>query len=367
MDGTARFTREQVILLSFISIIGNIAYIYTWMDEDTGRASWLASFAGILLIIPFSVWIFHVGESYPEGTIFDILETGLGKFVNIFISLIYIFINIAVAVAHLNMFTEMLKVFFLQYTPPWVIMACMILMGVLFLSGKIQSFARLVEILAVLGTINYFMSFMLIFPSNFHLEYIIPVFDTSLYGFIKGVVFMAGGASECLLLLMVIIRFIPDPARHFTWIVKGIVSSAIIFAAAVLIITAMMSPELAKRIAFGGVNAARLIHIGEFIQGLELFVFATYQFIAICKITMYMYCAWTASKKIFNNKKPLLHLFITSIMIFLPSVWLNSYNKAYYLAVFLAEYIILPFLILILLLASISIMIKNNRRGSVPE
>lgn len=364
MPENVKLSREQVIFICFLGTIGNIVYSHTWIDNDTDRAAWVAGLLGILLVIPFAVWIFYLGKFSPKATVFDIVETGLGKYIGRALSLVFILINIAVAVAQLNMFAEMLNVFFLQYTPTWVEMLFLILIGILFVNGGIQNFGRLVEILAILGAINYFASFIFAFPKYFKIKYVIPVFDTSIIGFLKGTIFMVGGASECLLLLMVIVRFIPDPAKHYMWAVKGIALSAVIFSSAILVIIGMMSPELAKRIAFGGVNAARLIKIGDFIQGLEIFVFGTYQFIAIGKITICMYCAWTSAKKIFNNKLPLLLLLITALMIFVPSVWLSSYNKAYLLAVALGSYIILPFSVLVLLLASISIFIKNRAKSA---
>jgi len=353
-------SREQVFFISFLGIIGNIVYIHTWIDNDVDRAAWVADLLGILLVIPFAVWIFYLGKFYPKATVFEILETGLGKLSGRALSIVFILINITVAVAQLNMFAEALNVFFLQYTPTWVEMLFLVLIGVLFVNGGIQNFGRLVEILAILGVINYFASFIFAFHKNFKIAYVIPVFDTSIIGFLKGTIFMLGGASECLLLLMIIVRFVPDPAKHYMWAVKGIALGAVVFSSAIIVINGMMSPELAKRIAFGGVNAARLIKIGEFVQGLEIFIFGSYQLIAIGKITMCMYCAWTSAKKIFNNKLALLLLLITALMIFVPSVWLSSYNKAYFLAVILGSYVILPFSVFVLLLASISIFIKNR-------
>jgi spore germination protein KB len=129
----------------------------------------------------------------------------------------------------------------------------------------------------------------------------------------------------------------------------------------------MMSPELAKRIAFGAVNAAKLIQIGDFIQGLEVFVFGSYQFLAVGKITMSIYCAWIAGKNVFTVKKPLLQLLIITLLVLIPSVGLSSYNKAFSLAVILGSYIILPFSVAILILASISIIIYKKRAGSADK
>ena len=367
MQENINLTREHVIFLAFMGIVGNIVYTHTWIDDYTDRAAWVASLVGILLVIPFAIWIFYLGKFYPKCTVFDILETGFGKFPFWTVSVIYILINIAIAVAHLNLITQMINAYFLQHTPAWVIMFFLLVIGIMFANGGIKEFARLVEILVILGLINYFSAFIFSYPKFFHIEYIIPIFDTSLNGFIKGTIFITGGASECLLLFMVLVRLIPDPAKHYMWIVIGIGLSSIIFSSAIMIILAMMSPELAERIAFGGVNASSLIRIGDFIQGLELFIFGTYQFIAIGKTTMSMYCAWTSAKKMFNIKNPLLLLLIIALMIFVPSVWLSSYNKAYFLAVFLGNYVILPFSIFILLLTSLSIVIKNKRAGSASK
>lgn len=236
-------------------------------------------------------------------------------------------------------------------------------MGAMFAKSGIGSFGRLAEILTLIGIINYFTSFIPAFPSMIHIEYIIPVFNLPFSGFVRGVVFLLGAASEYLLLLLIIVADIPDPLKHYKWVVSGIIFSSIIFSVAILIIIAMLSPEMAKRIAFGGINAARIIQTGDFLSGLELFVLGTYQFIAIGKATMCIYCAWTAAKQIFGEKREGLQIILISLLMLIPAVWINSYSKAYYIAVLLGSYVILPFCIIVLLLASIGIRIKRKRAG----
>lgn len=361
MQENIKLTREQVIFLAFMGVLGDMVYTHTWIDNDTDRAAWVAGFVGILLIIPLAVWLVYLGKDNPDSTIFDIIESSLGKFTSIPLIIIFILINVAISVAQLDMFTAMINTFFLQYTPPWIIILFITLICLMFVNGGILSFARLVELLTLVGCLNYFTTFIFVYPKFFHIEYIIPIFDISWIGFFKGVIFMTGCASECLLLLMIIVRFIPNPAKHYLWVVVGIIFSAVIFSFAIFIIIAMMGSELAKRIAFGGVNAAKLIEMGEFIQGLEIFIFGTYQFIAIGKVFMCMYCIWSALIKMFNYRIPRILLGISSLMIYIPSVWLASYNRAYYLAVAVEGYILLPFSLLILVLASLSIKVKKRK------
>lgn len=365
MKTNVTITREQVLFLTLIGIIGNIVYCHTWIDNDTDRAAWVACLLGIFLITPFAVWILFLGKYQPHSTVIDMIETGLGKFSLWIIGILYIFTNIAVAAAQLNMFTEMMNVFFLPFTPPWIIMLTIILLCTIFVNSEIVTFGRTVEILGAFALINYFFSFIFALPNEFHLYYVLPVFDTSFGGLLKGTLFIMGSASECLLLLIIIVKFIPDSEKHYSWVIKGIGLSAVIFAVAVMVIMGTMSPELAKRISFGGVNAAKLIQIGEFLRGLEVLICGSYQYIALGKISVCLYCIWTTAKKMMNNKKSGLLLLLSAFIILAASMWITSYNKAYFLGVFLGSYILLPFSVFVLLVASLSIKIKNKKSGSV--
>lgn len=165
MKEEIKLTREQVASFAFLGIIGNVVYSHTYIDDFADRAAWLAALAGILLLIPFAVWILYLGGKHSGCTIFDILGKGIGKIPAGIACIIFIFINAAVAAVQLNMFTEMLKVFFLQLTPGIVIMAFIVLMGAMFAKSGIGSFGRLAEILTLIGIINYFTSFIPAFPS----------------------------------------------------------------------------------------------------------------------------------------------------------------------------------------------------------
>ena len=358
-------TREQVVFLIFIGALGNMVYSHTWIDDETDRAAWVAAFAGILLVIPLAVWLLFLGKKQPARTVFDILETGLGSIPCTAICILYIFLNIGLAVAMLNMFAQLLKSFFNMFTPSWAIMSFLVAMAVIFVNGGLKAFARTAELLTTLGMLNYFVSFANAFPRFVHFNYVWPIFDTTLIGFAKGTLFMTGAAAECLLLLMVIVAYIPSPGKRYMWAAFSIGSCAVIFSSAILVIIAMMGPELAKRIAFGGVNAAKIIQVGDFLRGLEVFIFGTYQFIAIGKVTICLYCAWAAGKKMLCNWKPGLQLISFAAIILGTSLWLNSYSKAYRLAVLLDGYVILPFSLFVLFLASASIWLIRKETGSI--
>ncbi|NLL05322.1 MAG: GerAB/ArcD/ProY family transporter [Clostridiaceae bacterium] len=363
MPQNAKLTREQIFFFCFLGIIGNIVYTHTWMDNDTNRSAWVVAFFGILLVFPFALWLLYLGKFNPNGTIFDTIEKGTSKCLTCIICFIFILLNISIGATQLNMFTEMLRVFVLQNTPPSVIIATMIIIAFIVVNSDITIIGRLVEFLSVIALFNYFSSFVFAFPKMINIKYIFPIFDTSLLGVIKGIAFTTGTTSELLLFLMVIVSNIPDPFKHRKWVTTGIFSAAVVFSVAILIIVAMMSPELAKRISFGGVNAARLIILGNSITGLEIFVIGTYQFIALGKIIISMYCCWISFKRIFGERKTRFQLAISALLIAISTILINSYNNSYFIAVFLGRFIILPFSVIVLILASISIKKMEKKKG----
>ncbi|MCE5287206.1 MAG: hypothetical protein LLG02_15360 [Pelosinus sp.] len=60
-----KLTREQTIFLMIIAIFGNMMYTHTWIDNDTDRAAWVAAILGILLLIPFALWIIFISKKFP--------------------------------------------------------------------------------------------------------------------------------------------------------------------------------------------------------------------------------------------------------------------------------------------------------------
>lgn len=365
MSNNISLTREQVFFVTFLGILGNIVYIHTWIDDAADRAAWISIFLGIVFIIPFALWILYLGKLNPRKTIFEMLQTGIGKYPTKFFIFIYMLINIAVATTQLNMFTQMLKSFFLVNTPSAVIMLILLFLCILFTKKEFIIYARLVEVLAAVALMDYFTSYTFALMGLFHTKYVFPIFVVSPVNILKSALFISGNASELLLLLIIIIPYIQEPIRHYKWVLSGIISSGIVFSLAVFIINGIMSPEIAKTIAYGGVNVAFLIQIGDYIRGLEVLVFGTYQFIAIGKVSACIYCMWTSSKKLFTPRAPNFQIYLCGLFLLIPSIGINSYNNSYFIAVFLSNYVTLPFSILLLLLATICTLINNVKNGSV--
>lgn len=366
MENEGKLTHGQTTFFVYGSAAGNIVYTFTWVTYVVGRPFWIATLIGVLVNIPFAVWILFLGSYKKNGTIFDILQDGMGKIVSKVVILIYLAINIASSACMLNMFAGTVRVYFLHHTPSFIIMFLIVLMSAIFVDSGLQNFGKLIEILATLFMVNYFLGFALSFVNLFDIKNIVPVFDTSYSQFFKGVMITAGSNAECLLLLMVTVESTPQTSKHYLSIVKGLFSWSVVLSFAIFIMEGDVSQELLSRVAQAGITVGSIIQIGDFVRGLEIPILITYQFFAFVKTMIFLYCCLVSVKKFINVKKGRLLIIPVALLVLIPSVWINSFNSGYFLAVFLGSYVILPFSVLVLLLASISTAIIKQRNGS-PE
>jgi spore germination protein KB len=358
-----KFTREQVLFITFIGICGNMSHTFAWSYYLAERSGWVVFGIGILLQIPFVLGILYICRNYTGYTIFDIIGESFGKFIYIIVVLIYSIITIALGTFMLNMFIESVKVYFLPLTPSWISMLFIVFMAALLVNNRTLLFGRVFELLSIWFIINYFVGFSFSFVKEFKIENVIPVFDIPLLKFGEGILFSMGNASELLLLIMVMVAHIPAAYEHRRWVIRGIIVCASILTVAIFIMEGISGYELLIRNGEPGIDVSRTIYIGDFIRGLEVFILATYQLITILKISLYIYGIWTPIKKLFNKKYSTILLFLIALLIFLPSAWLNSFNYAYFLSIFATSFIILPFVIIIMLLACLGIRIIKKRSG----
>lgn len=355
------FTREQVIYLTFLAACGNMAYNFTWCVSITGRSSWVAVLLGTLLMIPVSFLILHVCKNFPECTLLDIIEAGFGKFISYIFVILYSFIVIIIAVCALIMFTGELKTYFLQITPNWVIMLVIIFVSSIFAFQKTNIMGRMIEIMSLWAILNYFPVFFLSFFKQFNWEYVIPIFDTSLWDFIKGTLYSFGSASEFLIFELVMVGFIKKPLKHSKWVTHGIFLWAFIISLADFLMVGIKNTEILEGLAQVGVESARAIQIGDFVRGMEVFIITTYQVIAISKIAICIFSIKNVTKKIAATRYNKIFTIIIAAVIYIISMRIRVSNTAYYLSIFSAIYLIIPFTFLVIMFAFLAVLIKKKR------
>lgn len=365
METEGKISYTQAAFLTYASAMGNIIYTFTEVAYIAGRAFWMATLFGVLLNIPFAIWILFLGYYKQSSTLFDLLQDGLGAVVAKGLLILYVLINMITSVCMLNLFSGSVKVFVLPRTPSLVIMLLLILLCALFVKSGLKYFARLTVVLSVLSGINFFSGFSLSLFKDFRFEYISPIFDTTLPRFLIGTFVAAGNDMECLLFLMVFVSSMPKTRNHLKAIVKGIIAWSLVLTSAEIIMEGIVSPEILSQIGASGITVASDLLIGSFLSGIESFVLISFQYTAVYKIVLLLYCGWEAAKKLFNSPKGHPLLYAIALAVLVAAVFINSFNRSYYLALFVGSYIVPPFVLLVLILGSISSFIvrrKNEKK-----
>lgn len=337
-----------------------MGFNFIWAVYLAGRSGWVVACIGILLTIPFVLAILYISKMYTECNIFDIINISFGKPLYIIIVIINTIINIVAGITIINFLSGTVKVYFLQLTPVWVIMLFTIVMAFLFVNNKILLFGRTIELLTIWYILNYFIGFSLGFVKEFEFQNIYPIFDTSLLKFGEAVYFCLGSASEILLFTLVMVGHMPQTGGNRKSILIGIGLWSFILPLAVFIMQGISGTELLLRTSSVGVEISRAIYFGDFFRGLELFILATYQLISTLRLSLYLYCTWIPLKKLFKEKYSFIILVLISSAILIPAIGLNSYNKAFFISIFMSYYILLPFTVIVILLAFLGIYIKKK-------
>ena len=191
----------------------------------------------------------------------------------------------------------------MKSTPSFIITLFIVFICTIFANSGIKTFARLVEILVVLFTINYFLGFFLSYFKLFKIDYVLPIFDASGLQFAKGTMITAGTVAESLLFLMIILGSVPQVQKKNLAVIKGLAIWSVILSFAILIMEGDIGHEMLSRVAEAGVTVSRVIQIENYIRGMEILLLMTYQYITIAKQPCIFIAAIHPLKSYFMQKR----------------------------------------------------------------
>ena len=359
MQEKTSISKQDAFIFPMCSAGGNIDFGYSLIIFYAGRAGWLAVGSGIIFMIPFAFWILYLGNKYPGNTILEILKITSGKYVYYLTAAAYILIIAATTIMLLTMFTQIIKIFFLEFTPAWIVMAFMVLMCFAITGNGIKKMAKLLTLLCVIAVLDTFISFPIYFK-YFRIEYITPIFDTHFSGFLQGFLIAAGFSAEALLFIMNILCCMPKPDKYYSSIAAGFLVWMVILGTIVFMKIGASSSEILARSSLAGLTAVRAIQIKDFIRGLEILTIPTYQCVTAIKISCNLYNIQISVMNFFKKKPAFFSLALASLLVYIPSVLLNSFNRVFIPYLIWLAYITFAFAIFILILTSIGIMVKKK-------
>ncbi|MDU0206467.1 GerAB/ArcD/ProY family transporter [Paenibacillus sp. PFR10] len=352
----------QAIYLTFATAYGGVFFYHSYITSLAGRSAWIAEFISGFINIGFALWVLNVAKKHPGKNIFQILEMFGGKWISAIFVIAYVGLNIVLSSLLLMMCGGMVKTVVLHNSPIWAPMFLMLLLSFLIASSGIENLARLSSTLEtiLIGTMfTLVLAFAVI--TQFDPSNILPMLDSDVPSFLKGVLLAGGGHSEVILFMFIMIESLHQPRKQFSSLTIGLLVSVVILpGVSSFLFSAAISPEEFSRISFAGVNVAFSLTIGKFIQGLEIFIFIPYVIITILKLSGNFYSSWVASETIINKSSKVLIILIT-IATFIFTLSMRSFNQAFYYYILVIQYCVYPFYIVALSTVSILMVAKGKK------
>jgi spore germination protein KB len=351
----------QAIFLTFASAYGGVFIYHSYITRLAGRSAWIAEFVSGFINIALALWVLSVAKKYPGKNMFQILQLLGGKWLSSIFVIVYVGLNIVLSALLLMLCGGLVKTFVLHNTPMWVPMLLMLLLSYLIAGSGIENLARLSASLEIVVLGIFVLTLVISVITQFNASNILPILDSDVSSFLKAVLLAGGGHSEVILFMFIMIESLYHPGKQMVSLTVGLLISVVVMpGAAVFLFSAAISPEEASRISFAGVNIASSITIGNFIQGLEIFILITYVVITVLKLAGNLYSSWVASESIVKKNTRVLIMIIT-LVTFILTLNIRSFNQAFYDYILVIQYCVYPFYILALSSATFLILIKGKK------
>lgn len=355
-----KISLRQAFYFIFTTAFGTIAYMPATVLQLSGRAGGIIEIMSIFLLVPLALWTLWLGQKAPGHTILEILETVAGKIVGKVVGGIYTLFFLTIGALFLRMTTGMLQEFTLQFTPVWVTMFVILTLAITIAYSGIEVLGRLGEVLQVVLLVIYYVILTPWVLIQLQPEYFSPLFDRNIQDYVKCAYFAASNTIWPNMFLLVMVAAIPSPAISYWAITKAFLFAAVFLGLAAIPVIGMFGAEEGSRMAFGGLDVALNLGMGNFIQGLEVFLQIAYILITILGVAAYLYGSWVAAVQVFNNQFSRTLLAITAISVGAMVLSIHSYTEAYIFAIRLG-YITLPFVVFILLLTTIFLFLRGRK------
>ena len=307
---------------------------------------------------------------FPGKNLLEILTTLTGPFLGKLFLLYYIFFAIFIAAIIIFNIQNLIKATVMTDTPGWVFCLTSILsIGYIIRKGLEPTvrcsefvFPAVILVLTAVFTIAAF---------QVDLTYILPVFSVSGLRFLKSVIIVTSYPNAEIFLLSGIATYLKDPRKILPGFLAGHLIAAVFLISRQLLSVGIFSLAEAEQLIFPTYMILRTIHFGNFIERIEIFLLFTWFFLLSIKVSACIFVTLDSIRCLFKlpDIKPLVYPFC----IFLIPIALSGYGNYQEVPTFISQvlpllditvcFIVLPLLLLIFFLKSLSPSKKNRYKG----
>ncbi len=259
-----------VVFTAPIAFLETPRRLFQIADQDAWLAVIASIIPGILIVLLFSQLIQKSRQPFPL-----MLEEHLGKVVGKALSFIYILIFIFLSSYTIRMFADFTLTYVMPATPISVLIALLIIISFVLLKQGLTVIVRTLQFSMFIGMSISAIILVIAFINFPQWENLMPVANIRIEDFA-----MAAGSAGSVwsrLIPVLILAFYLDKKNDSVGILYLVLITVVLLIAFVCLVSTMtLGSSIAQMLTFPTFAMVRLLHIGEFLQHLDIFFVAVW-------------------------------------------------------------------------------------------
>ncbi|MBK1811470.1 endospore germination permease [Clostridium sp. YIM B02505] len=314
---------------------------------EAKNSSWLAIIAATILVIPLLLVYCRILYLFPKKDIFDIFPLLYGKYVGKFLCVIYIWYFFHLGALVIRNFAEFMNTLALPETPMIVTIMCLSLLCIWSSTHGVEVMARTSRILLIICiTFVFIIASLVISQMRFH--YLKPFFDLELSQFLNGTFSAFSFPFAEVVVFTGVFSCLERRTSSYKVLIKGVVIASAFIVYISMRNIMVLGPSTLKLLYFPSYVAISRIHLGEFIQRVEVSVAIVFVSAIFIKVSICLIATSNGISKLFGLKDYKSLIIQTGLLMsYLAYILYDSTMEMQYWALSVYKYYAFPFQVII--------------------
>ena len=298
-----KISTSQAITLTVFSILGiKVLSLPRDLCDLVKNDGFILIILVGLLVVGAGYLISRVIYIMPNTSFFDMCEKLMSKSVAYILSVILLLYFVYTAGLSLRIFTEVVKMYMLSYTPTEVIIITMILLCTYCARSGIEAIARISQLLFILMIVPNILVFLLGLESA-QISNVLPLFTSSPMDLLKGapsVVFAMSGFE----VLLILAFFLNKPRDSFKIQYISISAIVIIYLFFVMMSIAIFGCAENSHMLWPLITVVKVINIpGAFLENLDALIMGSWMISVFMNLSIQLYVVSILLSEMLSSKE----------------------------------------------------------------
>jgi spore germination protein KB len=290
LEGGKISGRQAVLLMVSMVLPTAFLFVASVVASLARQDGWLSMLLATLSALLIAWLTVNLGLRFPNKTLFQFPEVILGRWPGKVVALLYIWWYIHMNAEIIRQYGSFLVTAFMPETPIIVFEIMIMAIAAYAVYNGLEVFTRVNEIILPFTLVSIVVLIVLATP-EMNLKRLLPVFaDNGAVPVIKGAVMPTAWMGE-IVTMAVLIPCLNKAEEAYKVAVTATLITGLILCASFVADIAIFGPQVSAGWLFPGLNAARMVHLANFLERLDPVVMAIWVAGVLVKMSIFYWVA----------------------------------------------------------------------------